>query len=621
MQPRMQLKRFMVWPRRRIVGIIGAVLAFAAAIGTGGYFVGPALIPGKLVQTQLNEQIGRWTGGEYRLGDNTKIAVAPGFRVIVSDPAFVSVADETARPIMTADSIVAPLRIVPLLFGQIEIANLVLLHPGIDLRGQAGDFVENVNPQAQSATPAAQRRPPSAVTLINGTVRFDGATGVDEISGLDLRLANDVSSDAVAIQGGLIVGGRHLKVDLLLDDLAALVSDAGTRGSVNLRIGPRYDGEQDDVATSDGGMSYETTDILQQLSGVIGQSRYRFGSMAAEGTFSITLHSVDISDATFSLGGMEMNGHLRAEADDRQVISRLLGLPDLMSVAIVSATEMGAGHWVDTPVDMTWLNGLDLDVEMFGEDMAFGNSVLDAAAMSLVVGDGTATLDLAGTTEGLGDVAAELVLDYADSEGVVMAASGRVDDVSVDKLTQIFAAIGPPPLIGTAQFPEGTMNGAFDLNANGHTLGQLVDSLEGSATTRLTDGSLAGTDLVATLETLFRGREFMTEEDGPLIPAAGRTQFDQLDARIDFASGAANVSGVHIAGEGFGINMLGDVELVEGRMNVGGHAVLLSLPGMEVVAGDTLVDLPFGVGGTVFAPVVAAGVPTVTAQVDAYAED
>ena len=37
-------------------------------------------------------------------------------------------------------------------------------------------------------------------------------------------------------------------------------------------------------------------------------------------------------------------------------------------------------------------------------------------------------------------------------------------------------------------------------------------------------------------------REFMTEQDGPLIPAAGRTEFETVEARVDFVPGLARLS-------------------------------------------------------------------------------
>lgn len=614
MQLSMLWKRILVGLRLRIIWVLAA-----AVLGASVYFVVPALVPDRLVQTRIDEQIGRWTGGAFRLHSDAGVTVEPGFRVVMTDPAFVSVADAEAGPVVTADSIVAPLRILPLLFGRVEFVNFVLLRPDIDLRTPTRQFASDAGPQAQGETPTGQASPLGEVILIDGTVRFDGRAGVGEVSGLNLRLATDVSSDAVAIQGDLIVDARQLHVDLQLDDLGALVSAAGTQGNLNVRVDPRQESENGDVAASTQGMPYGITDRVRQLAGAIGLTRH--GSMAAEGTFSVTPHTVDISDATFSLGGMEMEGHVRARTAGPQVIIQVLGLVDAVNATVAYAAEMGDGEWVDTPVTMTWFDGLDLDVEMSRDDLQFGNLTLDTVAVSFVVDDRTATLSLAGNRDGLGQVEAGVSLEYATNEQVRLAASGRVDDVLVGNITHFLASIGPPPLIGTAQMPEGMMNGAFDLRANGYTLGQMLDSLNGSITARLTDGSLAGADLVATLETLGRGREFMTEEHGPLIPAAGRTHFDQLDAQVDFASGTDNVSEVQIAGERFEVSMLGNVQLAEGRLNVGGHAVLLSLPGTSALAGDALVDLPFGVGGTVFAPVVAPGVPTVAAiQVGSYAD-
>ncbi|WP_227268004.1 AsmA family protein [Roseobacter weihaiensis] len=607
---------------RRLASGLRWWLVWIVAIGAGAYLLGPALVPERLVQAQISNHVGHWTGGAYRLHADAEIAIEPGFRVIVSDPAFVSVSDADAAPVLTADTIVAPLRILPLLFGRVEIAELMLLRPDIDLQRPAEHFAASVPPGGRGGASTGRTRQFSEVILVDGTLRFGGMMGRHKVSGLNLRLGADEVTDAVAIKGGVFLGARHLRVDLQLDDLRALISDSGTQASLKLRVGPRHHGEEGEVAASDPGIPYEITEKLRQAAETLGLSAVGLGSMVVEGMFSVTPQVVAISDATFSLDGLEAEGHLRAETADRPVMAQLLGLPATVSALVAGVTEMDNNRWVDVPVTLAGFDGLDLDFALTGDTLPIGDLTLDRAALSLVVRDGTTSLDLSGNREGLGHVQAGLSLEQGTGEPVRLTAAGRVDAMSVGQITQFLAAIGPPPPIGTPQLPEGMMNGTFNVNARGNTLGQLVDSLNGSVRAQLKDGSLTGTDLVATLETLVRGREFMTEEHGPLIPAAGRTPFDQLDARVDLVSGTASVSEVHIAGERFGINMLGEVQLTEGTMNVGGNAVLLALSETGSRSENTLVDLPFGVGGTVFAPVVAAGVPTVTAaRVDAYDED
>lgn len=605
----LDLRRWCIW----IVAIV--------ALGAGVYFGGPALVPETRVQAQIDEQIGRWTGGAIRLRADAKITVGPGFRVVVSNSAFVSVSDEDLGPVVTADTIVAPLKIFPLLFGRVEIAELMLLRPDIDLRVPSGHFATLAQPAVPGDTLTGETGPLGDVVLVDGTLRFRGAGDRKKISDLNLRLGADGATDAVAIRGRVFVGMRHLRVDLQVDDVRAFVSDVGSHAMLNVRLGPRHESDPSDVASSTYGMPYEIIDQVRQAAYTLGLPWSGVGSMAAEGTFSITPEVITVSDATVSLGGVEMKGHMRAKTAGRSVIAQLLGLPGAVSGLLANAKDMDGRRWVDVPVTLDWLEGLDLDIGLVREALPNGNPTRDTAAVSLAVRNGSSSFDLAGNIEGLGHMQATLALEQEASEQVRVRASGRVDTMSVGKITQFLATMGPPPLIGTAQLPEGTMKGDFDINAKGHTFGQLVDSLNGSVTAQLKGGSLVGADVVATLETLVRGREFMTEKHGPLIPAAGRTEFDQLDARIDLASGTANLSRVYIVGERFGIDMLGEVQLTEGTMNIGGNAVLLSSPATGPQSVNTLVDLPFGVGGTVFGLVVAAGVPKVSlAQVEPDAD-
>ncbi|PJI91466.1 AsmA-like protein [Yoonia maricola] len=617
MQSRMGVNGLVSGSRRWIVWIIAV-----CAISAGAYFVVPALVPDRLVQAQINKQIERWSGGAFTLRDDADITVEPGFRVVVSNPAFVSRTNVDAAPVLTTDTIIAPLKIVPLLMGRVEIAELVLLRPEIDLRMSGRPFAAPAQQQVEGETSKDQMPQLGEVIFVDGALRLTDAVGDQNISGLNMRLGADALTEAVVMRGDAFIGPQHLRFDLQLDNLRALVSDLGTQARMNVRVGPRHQSEPGEDITPNPAPPYEIADKLWQAAGRLGLSRGGFGAVTIEGTFSVTPHTVAISDATFSVGGVDIDGHLRAETEDQTVIAKLLSLPVTVNAFVAHATQMDDRRWTDIPVKMAWLDDLDLDIALAGEDLAVGGLTVDTAALSVAVGDRAMSLDLSGAAEGIGQIEAQVALEQVPSDGVRLMATGGVENMSAGEVTQFLAAMGPPPLIGTAQLPEGTMNGLFNVGADGETLGQLLNSLKGSVTAQLTDGSLVGTDLVTTLETLHAGRKFMTQEYGPLIPAAGRTQFDQLDARIDFASGVASLSEVEITGEHFGINMLGEVLMSEGTMNIGGNAVLLSAPETVASPSDAIVDLPFGVGGTLFAPVVAPGVPVVTAErIDAYADD
>jgi hypothetical protein len=127
------------------------------------------------------------------------------------------------------------------------------------------------------------------------------------------------------------------------------------------------------------------------------------------------------------------------------------------------------------------------------------------------------------------------------------------------------------------------------------------------------DGSIAGADVVLTLERLTKSREFMSEESGPLIPSAGRTVFDTIQARANFGAGAARITALSINGERYVIDMSGDVDLRSGEVRTKGNAILLD-DGTSAYRQDWLIDLPFGSGGTLTAPVLAAGVPRTEAE-------
>ncbi|RFU14699.1 hypothetical protein DZD18_00040 [Rhodobacteraceae bacterium W635] len=255
-----------------------------------------------------------------------------------------------------------------------------------------------------------------------------------------------------------------------------------------------------------------------------------------------------------------------------------------------------------------WLGPLEVTLAARLRDSRLAGQSVEARRIRLEAGDGRARLAVAADGD-LGRMRGEIALGALSSDGLPwVSVDGTLEDVDMGAAGRSLLFLAPPPLVSPPELPEGTLDVDIDLASRGDTLGAMATALDGVIDAEARDGSIAGTDLTLTLEGLADGRDIMTEQDGPLIPSAGRTEFDTAEGRIEFEPGVARVSMFRIRGARYDIDMRGEADLGIGAMQAQGQARLLA-----DLADDSdpspIVDLPFGLGGTLAAPVVAAGVP------------
>lgn len=593
-------------PRGRMWGIAAA---FVCAAGIGGYALLPLLVPHDLVRDRIDQQIEQLTGGSLKLREDTKVTVTRGFGVTVSDLVFVSSADSPSDIVIKVSQLDAQLRRLALLNGRVEIARLSLLEPDIQL-GE-NDAPLALWPDVVQAQGPGATRPvaPADIVIVDGTLGFDHHA---TLSQLDLSITPNFAEGGLRMNGGFVMGASRMDIDLHMDNRQQLFADGAADGVLSVRFEPEGTQTNTDPDAADVTLVATAKNLLRSV-GLIGP-----GPLVIDGQFAWKPRQITVSDATFSTAGLTMDGHLDMRAvGERTMAVQLHQAQGGSQTAITElADAVQAGAWPDARVSTHWLDGLHIDFDLHGAGLLFGDAILDTAAVSFAARDRAVSLKVKGQSAQFGSVAARL--DYDDparnrATAPRVTFSGQINEASMGDIIEPISRLMLPRLTGAPQMPEGTLAAQFDLYGRGRTLGQIVDSLNGSVTASLEDGSLTGGDVIATLETLSKGRQFMTAEKGPLIPAAGRTPFDTVKGRAGVRAGRAEISQLTIAGDRFEIDMLGEVFLKRGLVDMVGNAHLFAAPETEQTAAIKGVNLPFGIGGPVFAPVVGAGVPSIDA--------
>lgn len=604
------------WRQRAF--LVAVAIAVCGAAATAAYRAMPGLVSEHRLRAALAVHVGAWVAADlYLPQQNAHVSFKDG-PVMTFHNAVLSGNRGGREWRLEAGSTEVTLETVPLLWDRIKIKRLVLDRPRFHFN-DSGEVMAHMAETPVDPRYATQKQagPPHGEIILNdASIVHEGPAGQEGIQVPDLRMAADPGSTAVLLTCDVLVGGRLLRVGGRVDDPAAVLSRRGSNVRLVLRDAQEAENGDTtlprppppDVPTI--AEESESMWLLRRMAAAVGLPAY--GPIAVEGRFALTPRSFGITDATLTVNGVVMDGDLSVSLNDRK--PPFTQMDQLVSEAMAAwkgaSTAIRAGDWREAPLALGWLAPLDVSLDAQIRNPGSTPTEIEGGRVQFRASDARARLKM--TTDGeMGRFETVLTVN-ADPNSKNAAAgftvTGKVDDVVLDKVGRAILGLFPPPLVSPPPLPEGTLDARIDLASKGDTLGELVSALDGSLVVNARDGSLAGADVVLTLEGLKQSREFMSEEDGPLIPSAGRTVFDTIKARADFKPGTARLTALNISGDRYEIDMSGDVDLRSGAVRANGQAVLLD-DGVDTDRSNRLINLPFGSGGTLTAPVVAAGVP------------
>ena len=157
---------------RRLVIAIGAVMALCV----GAIVLSSLVVSADAARDAVVSQVKAATGIEPTVRGSVSISIFPPDSVTLVD---VVLGDDRNRPALAAQMVTARLKLIPLLFGRIEIADVILVRPRISVAFQPGKAGSNwsglIDTLARTLKPASE---PSALTfseirISDGTVVID----------------------------------------------------------------------------------------------------------------------------------------------------------------------------------------------------------------------------------------------------------------------------------------------------------------------------------------------------------------------------------------------------------------------------------------------------------------
>ena len=486
-----------------IVGCLVVVLVVAVAIV-------PRLIGINAFKPQIADAVREATGRELRIDGDIDLALLPGIELSLSDVALSNADWAQAPDMVTVASIEVKLGLLSLLGGGVAVERLVVREPAIFLEQDAqgrGSWAFEGAQTAQRAPSAGEGEAGGPVGDIRlGDVRIEGgrlsfvsaASGQEiAVEALTLTAALPNVDSALDLDGGLVLNGRDVKLDVSLEtpgramrrepfavaaELTSALLSAGYVGTVQPQPVPGLDGRMNlDIAS--------VGDLAAWLGRPLDPAQPDPGPLNVAVVLDADGQVVTLQEATVAGESLDLKatGSFDGSGDVRTVvlkvesglldIDRYLPPPVEAAAAPMAAdaepsderpADMLAGL-SDAPLDLSVLRETDADITVSLAGIKAAGFEVGRLAFATAVKDGVLAAELSELALYGGKLTGRVDLD---GTGAALQAdvAFTIDRVDVGALG---AALPEPPPVG------GVASGDLTASAAGASPRALVESLAG----------------------------------------------------------------------------------------------------------------------------------------------
>lgn len=580
---------------------LGLVIGAAVVLGLGAVALSSFLISAESAREAVRAQIKAVTGLDPGVRGPVTISMFPPDTVSLAD---VSLADDHGEPALTADMLTAHLRLLPLLIGRMEIADLSLLRPKIALTVDPANGRLNwaalLDRLARALKPDAERSDRvsfSEIHINQGTIAIaDAGRHISEnLEDVELSLAWPSISKSFAATGQFTWRDVPVEASVGIGNFyAALVGE-----SSGLKF--RLSGAPLKVAF-DGTMSNRPSLKIEGTVAADGTSlrdvwrwidrrpppESGLGRFALKAEANAVAGTVTLSGVNLELDGNTAEGVLTYVGEGRNAVQGTLAAETLDLTPYVSALKVMAVNerdWSRRPLSFEGLHGIDLDVRLSAARVTLGNAKLGRTAAAANLHEGRLAVTI-GESQAFGGVITGSLAMAAAPSGVTIKSQMQFADVDLERALR--------ELVGLRHV-EGKGTFRFAIEGSGGSVDAIAGALAGNATLTATDGALTGINVEQLLRRLQRR---------PLSGAGdfrnGRTPYERFDLSLQIVQGVATIEEVRLDGSAVRLSVLGTASIPRRDVDLTGTASLLASAGEP--AGSF--DLPFMVQGSWDEPII-----------------
>jgi AsmA protein len=575
--------------KRLGIAVAAVVVAGIAALGAMS-----VLISVDSVREATKAEIRTVTGLDLVLRGDVAVSLFPRGAISFAN---VTLGDD-ARLALAADRLTARLRFFPLLFGRVEIADVSLSRPHINVsfdRDGRSNWSALIETLARAVGPKANRPPDTAsfteIRIDDGTIAVDDASrGISEtFHDVELALAWPSISKSFAATGRFVWHDAPIDGSITLADFAAAL--AGDRSGLKLRLTGAplkfaFEGNWSTRPTLkiEGTLAADSPSLRDTLrwAGIKPLTGSGFGRFALKSKTNVSSGTVALSSVNVELDGNVAEGVLTFVTDGRQTLQGTLAADELNLTPYISTVRLLTNDdrdWNRGPLKIDSFSGFDLDLRLSAGKIAVGQAKLGRTAIAANLRSGKLNVTIGESQAFGGILKGSLALTPSDA-GAEFKSQLQFTDVDLDAcLSDMF------------QFHrlDGRGDMAVAIEANGGSVLALTRTLNGSADLVGRHGALVGWNVEQLLRRL---------ERRPLSGTGdfrnGRTPFEKLTVNLKITDGVATVENVDLEGSKVRLGLTGSASISGRDFDLRGVAALAS-----TTTGETqpVFELPFVVQG------------------------
>jgi AsmA protein len=580
---------------------LGAPIAACAAIVAIGLFITSWLIDRDAVRQAVESQLRAATGFDLVVSGEIDVSLFPGSYVTLHKVGLKSDGN-TTEPTLSADSLTANLRLLPILMRRFEIADVTLDHPHLNVTRDANGhsnwtpivemLVRTLRPDTENPVSFSEIRIKNGVL----TYRDDERHVLETVTGADMSFAwPSISRSFFAATGQLDWRGERIDGSFSIADFVAALS--GERSSLKARIAGAplklaFDGAIANRTNvmMEGVLTVDAISLRDALhwTGHNLPGNSGFGRFALKARANIIGPSIALTNVNMEIDDNIAEGVLTYSNDNRSTLQATLASDALDITPYVNTIRLlanGARDWNRQSFDLRGLSATDLDVRFSAAKVTAGTTKFGRTAIGANLRDGTLALSV-GEAQIFGGIlkgSFGLARSGTDTTATAETAANvktqfQFNDVDLEAFAG--DVLGNKKITG-----RGNLN--ITLEASGSSSYELAQSLDGTVSLTGHDGALMGFNVEQLLRRL---------ERRPLSGAgefrSGRTPFNTLNIALKFDHGIATTDDAKIEGPSARLTLSGTASVPAREYDLKGVASLASAPDSPPAF-----ELPFVVQG------------------------
>ncbi|MDI4666150.1 AsmA family protein [Xanthobacter autotrophicus] len=573
-------------------GAIMAVLLVAMAVL-------PLVVPGAELRRVAVQALAGSTGQKVVILGEPALRLFPSPRVVLGKVSFPLPSGQS----LDAENVVTRLDVWRLLAGRVEVDDVIVEHPTLVLTG------DGLTPALAVAPVFAAAQWPE-LRIVDGTIawRSNGGLTRELVSGLTANLDRVADGRGLSLAAIFDWRDERVTITFTLDDAAGFIE--GTPAAARMVLASngaeaRFQGRAalgpKPVVT--GTLSAETDSLraLLDWAGIEPPTRGGLGPFALTTRLSLEDGGLSLTDATLELDGNRGDGaFLLKLAQSRPMLQGTFAADriTLTPYGGIRLTTDDGRTWDRRPIDLSVLEGFDLDLRLSAGRVVADETTLSTVAASAVLTSGRLVMVLGEASGWGGLLRASLSLapgapdparSHGDAAGVEVRLEAEATDVDLGRSLDDIAGVRRIEGTGTIQ---------VEVSGTGGSAAEIARTLAGSASISAANGYLAGLDAAQVLQRIER-QPLSAGSDA----RGGRTAFTNLSGRIAITDGIGTVEEMQLQGKQVRLGMEGSISIAERSLDLAGHASLLPSSSKGATGG---VDLPFSVRGPWDRPMVMA---------------